>query len=180
MLNQFHQPFLTFAWKRQFTRHHFKKNNPNRPNIRQLTGIIPILQYFWRHIQRRTCTRSIIILIFCVMLNLIRKSKIPNLDTLLGNENVRRFDITMNNFMLENCLKSLDDVQNVGNCFCLNELAFFYYFAYQVTVLAKLSHNVNAILLIELRLDLYNVRVWFEFPLNLEFIRKHHFLLLII
>lgn len=141
-----------------------------------MAAVSAVFQNFWSHIQRWSSTWCVNFLCFLVLHFFVGKSKISNFDSFLGNKNIWGLQVSMDDLMVDKRLKPFDNVQHVWDGFGFNEFTFFFYFALEVSIFAKLTHNVNAIILIKLSFDFDTIRFWFQLPLDVEFIGKHFFL----
>ncbi len=86
----------------------------------------------------------------------------------------------MDNIFFDKGFEALNDVQDVRDGFSLDKLSLLFDFGFEIAVFAKLGDNVNRIILVELGFDLYYMRFWSEFPLNVQLISEHFFLVCII
>lgn len=142
-----------------------------------MAAVFVVLQDLGRHVQRRTCTWDVLSLQFGVVQVLVRKSKIPDFDSFFGNENVRGLQVPVDDAVPEQGLETLDDIQHVGDCLGLNEPPLLLDLALKVPIFAKLGHDENRVLFVELRLYLDNVGLLSQLPVDVQLVSKHLFFL---
>lgn len=137
--------------KRKFPDHHFKENNPQRPNVSSASGILNSLVNFWSHIVWRTTY----IVDHFIWLELDCKSEIYQMASIstvfLFNHYVVHFQIPVENIL---SVEIGDSFQNVsenhfGLWFLHPTIFLLIYKLTQGVTLAELKHQVLILILFE-------------------------------